>query len=260
MADYYQTLIDGTTFTGRLWVHNDNKHGRKAIMPVETYFRNSEEMPELEWIALQQCRGRILDVGAGAGSHSLALQLLGQDVTALEISPLAASVIHARGVRQIICQDFFSLAIESRPPGSSPGHPDSPAGGSLTSAGHPGSPAGLYDTLLLMMNGIGLSGTLDGLRLFLHKAHLLLRPGGRLVFDSTDVAYLYDGRPPKTSPYYGEVRYQYEYRRERSDWFNWLFIDRKTLTDLAATEGWKTEVIFEDKSDQYLAACKRKIE
>jgi len=228
IADYYQTLIDGTTFTGRLWVHNDNKHGRKARMPVELYFRSSEEMPKLEWIALQQCRGRILDIGAGAGSHSLALQHLGLDVTALEISPLAAGVINARGVRQIICQDFFSLPVEE----------------------------GVYDTLLLMMNGIGLSGTLDGLRAFLNKARLLLRPGGRLVFDSTDIAYLYDGRPPKTLPYYGEIRYQYEYRRERSDWFNWLFIDRKTLTDVAASAGWKTEVIFEDKSDQYLAVCR----
>jgi SAM-dependent methyltransferase len=229
MTDYYQTLIDGTSFTGRLWVHNESKHGRKAMMPVETYFRNSDEMPELEWVALQQCRGRILDIGAGAGSHSLALQQLGQDVTALEISPLAAGVINARGVRKIICQDFFTLPVE---------------------AGR------AYDTLLLMMNGIGLSGTVDGLRVFLRKARLLLRPGGQLVFDSTDVAYLYDGHPPTTLPYYGEIRYQYEYRRQRSDWFNWLFIDRKTLTDLAAAEGWKTEVIFEDKSDQYLAVCR----
>jgi SAM-dependent methyltransferase len=226
MADYYQTLIDGTTFTGRLWVHDDNKHRRKARMPVEVYFRSSKEMPELEWIALQQCRGRILDIGAGAGSHSLALQQLGQDVTALEISPLAAAVINARGVRQIICTDFFTLAT------------------------------GTYDTLLLMMNGIGLSGTLDGLRTFLHKARLLLRPGGQLVFDSTDVAYLYDGRPPTTLPYYGEIRYQYEYRRERSDWFNWLFVDSKTLAAIASEEGWTTEIVFDDKFGQYLAKCR----
>jgi len=238
IADYYQTLIDGTTFTGRLWVHNDNKHGRKARMPVPVYFRTSEEMPELEWIALQQCRGRILDIGAGAGSHSLALQQLGQDVTALEISPLAAGVINARGVRQIICEDFFSLAVETR-------------NGSASD-----TPARSYDTLLLMMNGIGLSGTLDGLRVFLRKARLLLRPGGQLVFDSTDVAYLYDGNPPTTLPYYGEIRYQYEYRRERSEPFNWLFVDSKTLAGIASEEGWTTEIVFEDKFGQYLAKCR----
>jgi SAM-dependent methyltransferase len=229
MADYYQALIDGTTFTGRLWVHDDNKNRRKARMPVEVYFRNSDEMPEAEWIALQQCRGRILDIGAGAGSHALALQQLGQDVTALEISPLAAGVIEARGVRQIICGDFFTLAVDA---------------------------GKAYDTLLLMMNGIGLSGTLEGLRVFLRKARLLLRPGGQLVFDSTDVAYLYDGRPPTTLPYYGEIRYQYEYRRERSDWFNWLFVDGKTLAGIAGEEGWTTEIVFDDKFGQYLAKCR----
>ncbi len=87
-----------------------------------------------------------------------------------------------------------------------------------------------YDTLLLLlMNGIGLSGTLEGLRTFLRKARTYLRPGGRLLFDSCDIAYVYKRKPPKGDPYYGELLYQYEYRRQRSDWFNWLFIDRITL-------------------------------
>src|ERR1700733_9234662 len=116
MADYYQMLTDGTTFTGRLWVHDDNKHRRKARMPVEVYFRNSNEMPELEWIALQQCRGRILDIGAGAGSHALALQHLRLDITALDFSPKAAAVMKLRGVKKILCQDFFTLEAGSPSP------------------------------------------------------------------------------------------------------------------------------------------------
>src|SRR5580704_864069 len=114
----------------KLWVHTQPTAGKsgpypREEMPVKTYFRAMEEMPELEWIALQQCRGRILDIGAGAGSHSLALQQLGQEVTALEISPLSANVIKARGVAQVRCQDFFDLTGKEK-----------------------------YDTLLLMMNGI----------------------------------------------------------------------------------------------------------
>jgi SAM-dependent methyltransferase len=221
LTDYYLTVVDETVFSDKLWVHN--KYGRKEEMPVKVYFRNIEEMPELEWVALQQCRGRILDIGAGAGSHSLALQQMGQDVTALEISPMSAAVIKERGVRRIRCEDFFAL-----------------------------NTAATFDTLLLMMNGIGLAGTLDGLRMFLRKARLLLRPGGQLVFDSSDIAYLYGGRPPKTSEYYGEILYQYVYRRQHSDWFHWLFIDRATLSNLASSEGWRTELIFEDAFDQYL--------
>jgi len=79
-------------------------------MPVKIYFPFDEEMPELEWIALQQCRGKILDIGAGAGSHALALQQLGQDVTALEISPLASEVIKARASNKVLCEMCFRLA------------------------------------------------------------------------------------------------------------------------------------------------------
>src|ERR1700761_6126978 len=129
ISDYYHH-----TSPGKLWVHN--KYGPREQMPVDVYFRSLDDMPELEWIALQQCRGRILDIGAGAGSHALALQRLGQDVTALEISPLSVAVMEERGVGKICCADFFAFSGE------------------------------VYDTLLLMMNGIGLAASLDGLRLF----------------------------------------------------------------------------------------------
>ena len=228
MKDVLGTAINdfyNNTSTGKLWVHN--KYGPKEEMPVDVYFRDMEEMPELEWVALHQCRGRILDIGAGAGSHALALQRMKLDITALDISPLSAAVMKARGVENVINEDFFHLNTET-----------------------------LYDTLLLLMNGIGLSGTLSGLRIFLTKARSLLRPGGQLIFDSSDIAYLYDDKRPKSPEYYGEILYQYEYRRQRSDWFKWLFIDRKTLTNIATEEGWQTQLIFEDPHDQYLVRCR----
>jgi hypothetical protein len=118
-----------------------------------------------------------------------------------------------------------------------------------------GADAGSFDTLLLLMNGIGLAGTVDGLRNFLAKARSLLRPGGQLIFDSSDVAYMYEGKIPKSPEYYGEILYQYEYRKQQSDWFKWLFIDRKTLGEIAASEGWHTELLFGDEWDQYLVKC-----
>lgn len=211
---------------GKLWVHN--KYGPKEEMPVHVYFRDMEEMPELEWVALHQCRGRILDIGAGAGSHALALQKMKFDITALDISPLSAAVMKARGVNNVINEDFFRLNTKIKP----------------------------YDTLLLLMNGIGLSGTLSGLRHFLKKARTLIRPEGQLLFDSSDIAYLYDEKPPTTPDYYGEVLYQYEYRHQRSDWFKWLFIDRQTLTSIATEEGWQIELLFEDPHDQFLVRCR----
>lgn len=219
IADYYYKAS-----TAKLWVHNH--YGPKEQMPVEAYFRSADEMPALEWTALQKCRGHILDIGAGAGSHALFLQQTGMKVTALDISPLNAKVMKARGIKNVLCHDLFSLPARTK-----------------------------YDTLLLLMNGIGLAGTLDGLKPFFQKARKLLRPGGRLIFDSSDIAYLYQGKPPKKGPYYGEVHYQYEYRRRRSEWFNWLFIDRRTLTRIAAKEGWNITLLYKDPFDQYLVEC-----
>ena len=131
-----------------------------------------------------------------------------------------------RGVRKVICADFFQLR------------------------------SGRYDTLLLLMNGIGLAGNLDGLRRFLGKARKLLRPGGQLVFDSSDIAYLYHGKPPRGPEYYGAIYYQYEYRRQQSEWFQWLFIDRKMLKKIVVEEGWTIEYVGDDGHDHFLVICK----
>src|SRR5258708_19828317 len=142
------------TSTGKLWVNN--KYGPREEMPVDVYFREAEDMPELEWVALQQCRGKVLDIGAGAGSHALILQQMGLDITALDISPKAAAVMEHRGVKKILCQDFFELGAGS------------------TNSNQPATAP--FATLLLLMNGIARAGSLEGLRNFLAQGRRLLRP------------------------------------------------------------------------------------
>ena len=205
----------------KLWIHN--KYGSKEEMPVKIYFRDVKEMPDLELVALENCSGKILDIGAGAGSHALVLQAKGFDVIALEVSPKAAEVMALRGVRSVIERDIFEFE-EAK-----------------------------FDTLLLLMNGIGLTGTLTRLKLFLRHVKKLLNEGGQLIFDSSDVAYLYDGNLPKGENYYGEILYQYEYKKQKTGWFTWLYVDREQLIQIAKEEGWKTEILYEDEYDQYLA-------
>ena len=178
-------------------------------------------MPDLEWCALDHCRGRVLDIGAGAGSHALVMQQRSMDVTALEISPLAAQVMRQRGVNNVAVDDIFIYAGQK------------------------------YDTLLLLMNGIGLAGTIDNLKILLRHLKTLLNPGGQLLFDSSDIAYLYEGKLP-ADRYYGEIPYQYEYQKQKTHWFNWLYVDEQTLTEIAAAEGWDMEVLYEDEFGQYL--------
>lgn len=220
IADYYYQHAPA-----KLWILNT--YGPKEEMPVAAYFRNAQQMPALEHSALQICRGKILDIGAGAGSHALWLQQQNAVITALEISALSCSVMQARGIRQIVRQDIFSFTGDT------------------------------FDTLLLLMNGIGLCGTLDGLRKFLRHAAGLLRPGGQLVFDSSDVAYVYKNHFPDLKEYYGEIAYRYQYKGKKTGWFKWLYIDRHTLAAIATEEGWHYEYITEDENGQYLARLQK---
>jgi SAM-dependent methyltransferase len=209
-----------TDSPGKLWVYDDV--GPRVEMNIAVYFRGREAMPELEQIALAECRGTVLDIGAGAGSHALALQEAGFDVTALEISPASVRVMKDRGVQKVLQEDIFSYS------------------------------AARYDTLLLLMNGIGLAGDLDGLRALLRHFKTLLNPGGRLLFDSSDVAYLFEDGFLPDDRYYGEIHCQYGYKRQRTPMFSWLYIDFATLEKLAISEGWNCEQLFDDGNDQYL--------
>lgn len=204
----------------RLWVYDC--FGPRVEMKVPVYFRSWEEMPLLEQIALTECRGRILDIGAGAGSHALELQKRGLEVVALDQSEGAVEVMRDRGVQNAVQGDIFRYD------------------------------EGKFDTLLLLMNGIGLAGDLSGLKKLLRKFRTLLKDGGQIICDSSDVAYMYDDHPFPKDRYYGEISCQYGYRSLRTEPFTWLYIDLKSLCGIAESEGWSCELLFEDGDDSHL--------
>lgn len=206
-----------------LWLHNS--YGAVEEMPIDIFFRTDEEMPMLEHKALSLCYGKVLDVGAGVGSHSLILQEMGFDVTAIDISADAINIMKQRGVKKAFEQNIF-LTTEK------------------------------YDTLLFLMNGIGLTGTLAGFIDFLQQAKALINPNGQLLFDSSNISYLYEDQPKPENKYFGEVSYCYEYNTQKGKWFNWLYIDQETLIYTAKENGWQCEIIFDDGEDQYLARLK----
>ncbi|OUJ72716.1 class I SAM-dependent methyltransferase [Hymenobacter crusticola] len=199
-------------------------------LPASYLFRTLWEMPELERTALEECRGRILDAGAGAGSHALELQGRGFEVKAIDVSPGAVAVMQARGVREVARHDIF----------------DAPA-----SAEH-------FDTILMLMNGLGLVGTLEGLEKFLIHARGLLAPGGQILATSSDISYLYEDEEGAlvlnlNGPYYGEVDYTMTYKDETGPSFPWLFADPTILQDYAEAAGYEVEFVDEDDQQQYLA-------
>jgi SAM-dependent methyltransferase len=199
-----------------------NSYGEPEDMPLWYFFREYDEMPEMEKMALSICEGKVLDVGAGTGSHSLVLQHFGYDVTAMDTSVMAVELMKKSNVKQVLQEDFFQ-------------HNDVK-----------------YDTILSLMNGIGIIGTLDRMAVFLDKAKHLLNPGGQLVFDSSDIKYLYEGQDLPKSHYYGEVKFRYEYKGSFGDWFDWVYIDQKKLSEMTESLGWYTYFLHSDEHDQYL--------
>jgi SAM-dependent methyltransferase len=209
---------------GKLWIMN--QYGPREEMPVAMYFRQYRDMPPLEQTALRHCKGSVLDVGAGAGSHALWLQQQGHEVTAIDISAKAVAVMQHRGVLRPVQQNIFDYTGTR------------------------------YHTLLLLMNGIGLVNTIGGLQLFLQHARQLLHPDGQLLLDSSDVAYIYEGKALPTEHYYGEIAYRYQYKKQKTDWFTWLYIDKRRLKEIAVAAGYKVKFIAADEHGQYLARLK----
>ena len=198
-------------------------------IPVRTLFRTEKQMNPLERTALQLAAGRILDIGAGSGCHSLALQAAGKEVEAIDISPLSVEAMCKRGVKQATQANLFNESFY-----------------------------GSYDTLLMLMNGSGIIGQLENLPAFFRKAKQLLRPGGSILMDSSDLRYLYEDEDGSfviniADEYYGEVDFQIRYKEIMGDPFDWLYIDFQTLSLYATQNEFEAELVKEGKHYDYLA-------
>ncbi len=201
-------------------------------MPVPTLFRNFKEMSPLEQKALELSKGRILDVGAGSGCHSLALQEMGKNVVAIDISPLSVQTMKDRGVKIVKEINFFQIEGE------------------------------FFDTILMLMNGAGIIGKIDKLPVFFSHIKSLLAPDGILLLDSSDLRYLYEEEDGSfmidlNDNYYGEMEFYMQYKDIKGDQFPWLYIDFNTLQMYAEENGFKAELILVGDHYDYLAKIYR---
>jgi 2-polyprenyl-3-methyl-5-hydroxy-6-metoxy-1,4-benzoquinol methylase len=197
-------------------------------MSVAYLFRTYQDMPKIEKKALQLAKGKILDVGCGAGSHSLYLQQKGFEVTAIDISPKAIQACQLRGVKDARIQHLLELENEQ------------------------------FDTILLLMNGTGIFGTLAETSKYLQKLKSLLTPNGQIILDSSDIIYMFDQDEdgaymvPATG-YYGELTFNVSYKGQTEDAFPWLYLDYNTLQNAAHANGLQCELLLEGNHFDYLA-------
>jgi SAM-dependent methyltransferase len=205
-----------------------------SSMQGSTMFRSFEKMNELEKYALTACRGRILDVGAGAGCHSLVLQSRGLDVEAIDISPGCVEIMRKRGVEKPYLRNILD-------------HGNS-----------------CYDTILMLMNGIGISGSLDGLNVLIQHLRTLLEPTGQLLVDSTDLTekFLQKARGvyDENGGYCGETDFVMIYKGLRSDPFSWLYVDFELLYTICTFHGLKCDKLIEGDEKHYLARIYHSVE
>ncbi len=199
-------------------------------MSVAYLFRSYNEMPQMEQRALQLAKGKVLDVGCGAGSHSLSLQNdRNLDVTSIDISPNAIQACALRGLKKAKVQDVMTLENEK------------------------------FDTILLLMNGAGMCGRLKNIPNFLLKLKSLLNPGGQILLDSSDIIYMFDEDEdgskwiPSQKEYYGEIVFNISYKGEKETPFDWMFIDYNTLQNAAFANGLECQLITEGEHYDYLA-------
>ena len=199
------------------------------IIPIPYLFRDFKKMPTLEQKALKLCKGNILDIGCGAGSHSLYLQKKGLAVTALDQSPGAIETCKLRGIEHTVLQDIQDVKLQK------------------------------YDTLLMLMNGIGIVGKLKNIDQFFTHLKSLLKPKGQILLDSSDIIYMYDEDEdggywiPDNQNYYGEVTFEMEYRGEKSEPLDWLYLDYNTLQRAANANNLTCELVSKGKHYDYLA-------
>ena len=199
------------------------------VIPLPYLFRDYKDMPLLEQKALELCTGKVLDIGCGAGSHALYLQERKFEVTAIDKSEGATKTCELRGVRKVLHCDFYDFEGEG------------------------------FDTILLLMNGLGLAERVDQMNRFLSHLASLLMPRGQILIDSSDIIYMFDEDIdggiwlPDTGSYYGEVVFSMEYKGEKSDPFSWLFCDFNTLHAVAAANNFNCELIMDGEHYHFLA-------
>ena len=188
--DYYHTGKAGKLIVKSTMFEDDE-------IPVGSLFRDFVQMPALERAALNLAQGRILDVGAGRGCHSVALKAMCKDAVAIDISPLSVAVMRERGLdaREI---DFFDQSFDEK-----------------------------FDTVLMLMNGTGIIGRLENMPAFFERLKSLLDAGGSVLIDSSDLKYLYEEEDGSfmidlADEYYGLVDYQVKYKNVLGEPFDWL--------------------------------------
>jgi SAM-dependent methyltransferase len=230
MLDLFgKAILDFQTNTAPENLITETNISEADEMEVAYLFRTYAAMPKLEKKALQLSKGKVLDVGCGAGSHSLYLQNdKNLDVTSIDISKNAIEACQLRGLKNAKVQNVLGLENQT------------------------------FDTILLVMNGTGIFESLAKTATYLQKLKSMLTPNGQILIDSSDIIYMFDedddgSKWIPADGYYGELTFTISYKNQTEAPFPWLYLDYNTLQNAAFANGLQCELIEEGNHFDYLA-------
>ena len=217
-------------------VERDDGFMMASALGTGLYLAPFRRWPARQRRAMRLARGRVLDVGAGAGRVALHLQQRGLEVVAIDISPLAIEACRRRGVR-----DARVVSLER-------------VDGSL----------GVVDTVVMFGNNLGLLGGPARGKRILERIHRVSSPAARILGESLDPyttddpAHLaYHERNRRRGRMGGQLRIRIRYRDHATPWFDYLFASRDELEELLDGTGWRLVRTIEDEPPLYVAVIEK---
>jgi SAM-dependent methyltransferase len=205
-------------------------------MKTSGYFSKYENWGQNEQEAMQFVKGRVLDVGCGAGRHSLYLQEKGFDVLGIDISPVAIKVCKLRGVIRAKIMPIEAMNFK----------PNS------------------FDTIIMMGNNFGLFGNLKKANRLLQKIHRMTSKHALIIASSRDP---YNTRCPAHIQYHklnkkrgrmsGQVRIRIRYEKYVGKWFDYLMVSKEEMGQILQGTGWKIEEFIDSRGPHYIAIIRK---
>lgn len=219
---------------GSLFIERDDGYIKE--MDLSLYFKSHKDWPSYEREAISHVRGRVLDIGCGAGRHALYLQKKRHEVIALDLSYKVAKIARDRGCSNVLVMDARLLGFRPN----------------------------TFDTILLMGNNFGLAGDERGTVKLLRQIYSIGRERAIIVTTCRDPketgnpAHLaYHERNRRNGLPIGQLRLRFKYRGMIGPWFKLLILTPKEMEDLCNRVSWKVVRIWKGSDGMYSAVIQK---
>ncbi|MFY1110448.1 MAG: class I SAM-dependent methyltransferase [Methanosarcinaceae archaeon] len=210
------------------------------------YLSEYEDWPSQQQKAMNYVRGRVLDIGCGAGRHALYLQEKGFDVLGIDTSPLAVEVCKQRGLKKVKVMSIIEVGSAIDPKVD--------------------SEPGKFGTILMLGNNFGLFGSFERAKLLLEKFHKITEDNARIIAESTDPynsidpSYLqYLEANKKRGRMAGQLRLRVRYGGYVTPWFDYLYVSKGEMKEILKGSGWRVKKFIDSNDSVFVAVIEKEV-